>query len=77
MAQENKYLADIVATAIREGFSELAMATREGFCDLGNRIAQGERPDGTENVVIPLMSISDKLDAIAHNLEAINGDAES
>ena len=57
MAQENKYLADTVAAAIREGFSELATATREGICDLGDRIAQGTNP---ENVAMSLEHISEK-----------------
>ena len=53
-----RYLADTLAEAIRVGFR-----------DLGDRIAQGNAVDGTENLAIPLMKAADGLMEVARALE--------
>ena len=50
-----EYLADVLAEAMREGFS-----------DLGDRIAQGTNP---ENVAMSLKAISESLSEICGELE--------
>ena len=52
-----EYLADTLAEAIRQGFS-----------DLGDRIAQGTNP---ENVAMSLKFIADNLESISENLTRI------